>query len=474
MGTVGHGLLTLDVATGRTRRLRHDPALATSLTDNNIEALYKDRAGLVWICSVRSMSTYDPSQRAFITVFGASSRQDSISESNVDSILPMPDGRIWLGLDTNGVDVIDPDGVRVAALRADPSRPVNALPKDYVNALAAARRRGLCGDRARPVSRGCGSARAVRVAMPDGTRAPRCGPCCAMSGCCGSAATACGRSIWRRAVAAAAHAEAASGLTDQRVTVIRAMAAVVSSGWARRTASIGIDLHTHAIEKFCPIRRRPRWGGLRHLVPDGFPGTALGGHLRRRCRRAEARDPSGRPRFRHIGLAQGLVNDNTDMLLEDTQHHVWVSTDDGIAQYRRARDWRSACCAVPKDCRLLNFWVGSGAQTPQGELLFGGLGGLTVVRPERLTRMEFPATAGHDGYPHRRQIGCRRRIGLDDSASSLTVPPHRQQLRGGIFRARLLRAGAQPICVPAGWLRCRVDRFGAIAAHRRLHQPASR
>jgi diguanylate cyclase (GGDEF)-like protein len=33
---------------------------------------------------------------------------------------------------------------------------------------------------------------------------------------------------------------------------------------------------------------------------------------------------------------------------------------------------------------IRNYWVGAGAVTPQGELLFGGEGGLTVVRPDRL------------------------------------------------------------------------------------------
>ena len=72
-----------------------------------------------------------------ITVFGASNRPDSISDSDVDAVLPMPDGRIWLGLGNKGIDVIDPSSARVASLRPDSERPEAALPKDYINAFAA-------------------------------------------------------------------------------------------------------------------------------------------------------------------------------------------------------------------------------------------------------------------------------------------------------------------------------------------------
>src|SRR6202012_681620 len=44
-------------------------------------------------------------------------------------------GRVWLGLGSNGIDVLDPNGLRAVALRPDPEHPTTALPKDYVNAL---------------------------------------------------------------------------------------------------------------------------------------------------------------------------------------------------------------------------------------------------------------------------------------------------------------------------------------------------
>src|SRR4029079_8365117 len=59
---------------------------------------------------------------------------------------------------------------------------------------------------------------------------------------------------------------------------------------------------------------------------------------------------------------------------------IWLSTDDGLAALDATtlavRPLRRAEGVV-----ISAYWGGSGAATPQGEILFGGGGGLTVIRP---------------------------------------------------------------------------------------------
>src|SRR5712672_1464037 len=86
LGTLGQGIVAVDAATSQTRRIRRDLTQPASLPDDNIQGMFKDRSGLIWICSDRSISRHDPSHPAVITVFGASSRADSISDSDVDAI----------------------------------------------------------------------------------------------------------------------------------------------------------------------------------------------------------------------------------------------------------------------------------------------------------------------------------------------------------------------------------------------------
>ena len=104
----------------------------------------------------------------------------------------------------------------------------------------------------------------------------------------------------------------------------------------------------------------------------------------------EKRDASGRAYFHHIGKDEGLTSENIDTLMMDAGGRVWVSTDDGIGVI----DPSTYALRVlhPADgAAISTYWVNSGAVGPTGEVFFGGLGGLTVIRPERLTRRVYAA-----------------------------------------------------------------------------------
>ena len=98
----------------------------------------------------------------------------------------------------------------------------------------------------------------------------------------------------------------------------------------------------------------------------------------------EARDAAGRPRFRRFGTVQGIPHENVNKLLMDKSGRIWASTDNGLTSidpdnfmirtFRRAEG-----VAIP------TYWINAGDVTEQGDLLFGGVGGLTVVHPDRVT-----------------------------------------------------------------------------------------
>ena len=391
LGTLGQGIVSVDAATSQTRRIRHDPTQPASLGDDSIQGMFRDRSGLIWICSDRSISRYDPAHPAMITVFGASGHPNGIADSDVDAILPMPDGLIWLGLGNKGVDVIDPAGARVAGLRPDPGKSETALPKDYINAFAASgdsdvyvgTELGLYR-----VDRGAHAAARVSIPMRDPTA-----------------------QVWALLLdenvlwvggfdglwtlplggskAPLSHAEAAGGLTDQRITVIARGEA--GSLWIGTKNGLNrLELQTHAIERILPEPANPSAlaaGYITSLLTDSrgrlWIATFGGG-----VNILESRDAQGKPRFRRLGVAQGLNNDNADKLLEDSRHNIWAATDDGLAsideQTLAIRSFRRA-----EGLPISSYWVGAGAATPQGEMLFGGVGGLTVVRPDRLTHWNY-------------------------------------------------------------------------------------
>jgi diguanylate cyclase (GGDEF)-like protein len=395
LGTLGHGIVEIDAASSQTRRIRHDPTLPQSLTDDTVQALHKDRSGLIWICTDRAISRHDPQQPGVYTVFGASSRQDGISENNVDAVLELPDGRIWIGLDARGIEVLDPSGGRIAALRPDPSHPANALPNDYVNAFAATpsgdvfvgTEQGLYRVNRSAAKRS--EAARVDVAGHD----PTAGVWTLLldhnvlwvGGLEG---------LWPLSLNGADGARALSpasitGLTDERVTVIAAGPG--GSLW------VGTKNGLNLLD--------PTSRSVQHILPDPADVSALGaGYITTLLTDRRGRlwvgtlgggisvldklDAGGAARFHRLGLAQGLGNDDVNKLLEDVNGRIWASTDNGLALID-PETFAIRTLLRAEGVAITNYWVGAGTATSAGELLFGGVGGLTVVRPDRVTAWSY-------------------------------------------------------------------------------------
>ena len=388
LGTDGHGIVRVDGRSFQTQRTLHDPTVTSSLADDSVQALHTDRSGLVWVATNRGISHFNARLGAVYTVFGGSSRPGSLSDPDVDSVLTMPDGRVWLGLGSKGIDVLDPMSPRVASLRPDPQHPATALPKDYVNALV----RGPDGDvyvgteqglyRADHLAHGV-----VRLSSPlhDPTTAVWAlhfeQSVLWVGGFDG---------LWTLDVNAPKLSSAnIDGLTDHAVTVIDRGPA--GSLWIGTKNGLSrLDLASHAVERILPDPPDPnalRAGYISTLLTDRrgrlWVGTLGGG-----ISVLDSRDRNGKPHFVRLGASQGLASESIDKLLEDARGQVWASTDDGLAvidpntfairTLRRAE-------GVP----IANHWAGAGAVTEEGELLFGGVGGLIVVRPEKLTTWSY-------------------------------------------------------------------------------------
>ncbi|HEY6922810.1 MAG TPA: diguanylate cyclase, partial [Steroidobacteraceae bacterium] len=179
------------------------------------------------------------------------------------------------------------------------------------------------------------------------------------------------------------------GLTDQRVTVIES--GTGGSLWIGTKNGLNrLDAATHAMERIFPDPQDPNAlsaGYVATLLTDRrgrlWVGTLGGG-----ISVMDGRGSNGRPHFIRLGARQGLASENIDKLLEDERGQVWASTDDGLAVINPGtlaiRNLRRA-----EGAPIANHWAGAGAATPEGELLFGAVGGLIVVRPEKLTTWSY-------------------------------------------------------------------------------------
>jgi PAS domain S-box-containing protein len=297
------------------------------------------------------------------------------------AVLAAPDGGLWAGLQGDGFVVLDPAGRRATGLAG---RRVFALAPAPAGGVLLATDGGLY--LADPSGR-----RTVRLALPgldpmveihalstDGGAVwlgPRDG------------------GLWGLQVGAGGNVavlrhETAPRLANSVVNVISAapggrLAVGTDSGFNL------LDPRSGAIERILPDPADPEGfdsGLVVAFATDGrgrlWIGTSTGLDVLVR------RDSAGRPRFRHLGMADGLPNGSIDSLLVDRQGFVWASTDMGLAVIDPA-DFKVRALQRADGLAITNYWAESAAIMPTGELVFGGIGGMTMVRPEAVKDQRF-------------------------------------------------------------------------------------
>ena len=389
LGTYGQGILEIDSASGKARRLLHDATLGTSLPNNTVLALHRDHAGLVWVASDNGLARHDPSQAAILTLFGASLRPNGISDSDVTSVLSTTDGRVWLGLHHMGVDLLDPSLGRVAALQPNPARPQSGLPTRHVVALAQSGNGDVFIATGGGLYRAnAGATQVARVVWPgrDPTNSVNALALNDPQVWVGSREDG----AWQFDLKSrsAVRPPGIMNLSDQRVSAIA------------REPSGALWLGTfNGLNRYDPVNGRVEAILPQATVTDGLASGQISSLLIDRQGRLwvgtsgginilESRSADGRPHFRQLGTAQGLPDAGIAQMLEDKAGHIWASTGNGLAVIDPSSFVVRALHSADGDA-ITAYWSNSGAVTPQGELLFGGLGGLTVIRPEQLRTWDY-------------------------------------------------------------------------------------
>jgi len=392
LGTEGAGIVALDMRSGTTRRIRHEPDTPTSLTDDNIAALYRDKSNLMWVATDQATSRGDPRQRGLVMLLGATGRPNGIRDTNVYFVLPMPDGRIWLSVG-DGIDIIDPTLGRIGQLLPDAAHPDTALPKGRIRAMAVDSSGRVYMGTPQGLYRSDNQGQhVIRLKVPG--RSPT-SPI--------STLHLDGDILWIGGVLDGLWAVDpgsanepvllnhidGSRLGDPRVTTLeRGTGAAL---WVGTRGGLAlVDTISGAIERVPSDATDPT------QLPGGYVSSTL---VDRRGRlwvasfgagvqMLERRAADGRWRFHRFGLEDGLPHAGVDKLLEDARGNIWAGTDDGLAVID-ASTFAIHTFQRPEGVGVHSFWMNSGAVTAAGELLFGGTGGLAVVRPDRLRRWEY-------------------------------------------------------------------------------------
>jgi diguanylate cyclase (GGDEF)-like protein len=395
IGTQGRGIVAVDGETLATTVIRRNLAVPDSLRSDSIYCIYRDHAGLVWVATSQGLSQYAVGNGSILTMFGGAGRPDRLSDESVESVAALPDGRVLAGLESNGIAIIDPAAARITPAVGLAGKSVIAMaPNPAGGTLLATLHAGLYLARGNLVQNAGGSPwpeagpqHLTRLSIPEFPPGSRLYDMKVIGGSIWVGGVLNG--VWQLRLGGEGVVQVQRHVATPELTngTVRAIEPAPGGLIAIGTDN-GLNLLDPAsghIERILPDHTDPQGlpaGRVVSFTTD-HQGRLWVGSDSAGIAIMTGRDTQGRPRFHHLGLAEGLPNLDINTMLVDFTGRIWVSTDDGLAVID-PRDFGVRALGRADGVAVLSYWARSGAVVPSGYVLFGGLGGLTVVRPEAL------------------------------------------------------------------------------------------
>jgi diguanylate cyclase (GGDEF)-like protein len=389
LGTNGDGVIVVDPATLATRHVRHDPRLASSLSSDEVYASVVDRSGLLWVGGTRGLSRTDTNGGPFTTIFGETSRENGLSQRDAPTLLAAADGRLWVGLGDTGIDVLDPERGRVDHLEIprvlDAGSAHHQAATSAVSTLAQAPDGTVYIGTRDGLFETDGQGRGLRhVPWPKRSRVSI------------QEFTVGGGKLWigaqREGVwavdvtagpgAAPVRPAGLETLRDGRINALRWDAAGARLWVGTPTGLAIFDPAAGSVEHVGSTAGDPAslsGDFVSCILHDSAHRTwigTLGGGLSL----VTGRDAAGRLRFRRIGVHDGLPRPNIGSMQEAADGRIWASTDGGFAVIDPATMKVQALLRAD-GAAITSYWINSSAKTARDELVYGGGGGITVIRP---------------------------------------------------------------------------------------------
>jgi len=383
IGSYGGGVARFDTSTHRIVREQHEAARPCSLLDDSVGAMMRDRQGIVWISTGGGLSRYDTHADNVSTLFGGTGR--SIRSNSVPAVMATPTGQVWVATGESGLQILDATGGTLE-LKPDPHHPETALPRARVIALANAPDGAVW----------IGTQGGLYHASADGTGLRR----ITIPGRVPTSETWAmllqGSTLW---VGGKDGLWAVDASNPDRIVVIRRLDDELGKAHVRtlalgRPGMLWVGTNEGVFE-LDSVQGEPRRLKVDPKDPRALPGGMVSsllvdpsgrlwvGTFGQGIQVQTGQLPDGQPRFRRVTIKDGLPHNGVDSLLLDAQGQVWASTDDGLAQIDPGtlsiRPIRAA-----QGAGITVFWTGAATARPDGDLLFGGEGGLVVVRSGQL------------------------------------------------------------------------------------------
>ncbi len=341
-GLDGSGLAVLDLEVSPFRTFRHEPGLRNGITAPIVRGVHEARDGTLWLGlsggGLNALDTVTGQVRAY----RAGPAPDGLSSDDVWNVTTDEDGIVWAATLGGGLNRVDPRAGTVHAYRASPGDPAS-LSSDQLRVLLS------------------GRDGAVWIGTAGG-------------GLC---------RLDRKTETFACFRNDPADPGSLSSDVVRAIHEGPSGTlWAGTDRGINrLDRTSGRFTRFLDDPSRPETAGIARVyglweAPDGivWAGTPRG---------LVRLDP-GTGTVTRFRQADGLLNESVYSILPDGSGALWVSTNRGLARVTPSADGRSTSFRAFDSLDGLQsdeFNGGSFHLGPSGTLWFGGILGVTGVRP---------------------------------------------------------------------------------------------
>lgn len=339
-----HGVSMLNLAAKPFQVIKHDPGNGNSLTDSEINSVYVEPQGILWVATANTgLNRIDRATGEVTRYRYDPASSNGIGSDEIWSIAPARDGGLWLATYGSGLDKFDPATGRATHYRHDPNDPTS---------LASDQTTSVREDASGIVWIGTWDEGLERFDPKSAsfTHFP--------------------------------HVEDdPNSLSDN--TVLSLSEDRNATLWIG-TATGGVNRFDAATATFTHFQAgSDRQGGLAsntvnavYLDRAGIYWVATWGGGFARL------DPATRTAVNY-DRSSGLPSDSVYAILEDSQGRLWLSTSKGLSRFEpRTKTFRNydQYDGLPSD----SFEASVAAQSPNGEMFFGTSSGLVAFYPDQI------------------------------------------------------------------------------------------
>ncbi len=390
IGTDGNGMLSYRAGDPTVRGIVHDAARPSSLPGDSVRALLIDVSGNLWAATDLGAAHTDTHARMVCSLLPSPLDPRGLADTNVHAILVDSRQRIWLGLGGGKIDLIDLRAGVIHHLQlggVQQHRDVQA----FAEALDGSIWVGAMGlARIDPDTLAITSTMEPRLAAQ---------PVLSMRQVDGSLLLGTYVGVYRYTPATGVldhFRHDASDPDSLASDTVREIARIDGRIWYGTTAGISVADDPHANRGFHTLSPRDRdagnlsqdYIGSMATDPDGglwiatFGGVVHGSGTRL----------DGTPRLRVLGTRDGLSSDKVNALVPDAHGHVWASLSNGVSMIDRTSG-KVHNLGARDGLHIPSYIYIAAAMAPDGAVMFGGLGGLTIVRQLRADAPAEPVPA---------------------------------------------------------------------------------